>query len=223
MTHVFTCKEHEDFGTNGWVLDAKPYFDPGDGQLVAHDVLEEFPHSGEQPHHELLAMGAMVFGRCSSGMIGSSIFSPGAVIANEYLEMLRHVFEEDGYWLEPAKQQRPLFDEYAETTICQFLEAAPGVLQSEYSDGNENPEQLAKALAYLPDAANWMRLGFRMAHKRYYPHLDGYDVAMLFERLKNAVNKIRDIELGDKLKIRMSYRRHDFTLAHVPAYELAEW
>lgn len=215
--HTFTLERNEDLGILGWVCDRKPYFDPMPGQGVAHDVFEEFPNGGEQPHDELLAMGSMMFGRGSYEHL-FGMYGLAASIAAEFHEMLRHVFHENTYFLKPAPNTRKLNDDYEhqEYIISEFM----GIVEKEVREWDEyEPSQISSILDYLPHAANWLRIGFRGALKRYAPDLDGCDVANMFESLKEQVDRITQwAEEGDKLRVIFSKKRSAVEAYHEPWY-----
>ena len=213
-------------GYSGWVLDAKPYFDPMDGRGVAHDVLEEMPHGGEQPHDELLALGAMLYGRCSMSMAFPR--PTYQVLADEFGALFSHAFNEEGYYLVDAPKVQRLDqgrygeDYEREESIIQAV--APRVLEYIEKYGAEewgdNPDNLEEAKQWVPHAQNWLRIGFRRARRRFYPHMDGCDVAYMFERIEREVNALKGVELYDRLTLRVKYQRNDLELWHTPSYEL---
>lgn len=227
MFYVFTYKHNEDRGYSGWVLDAKPYFDPMDGRGVAHDVLEEMPHGGEQPHDELMALGAMMFGRGSL----SAAFNnrpTEEVLSYEFSELFRHAFGEEHYWLSPAPKtlrlDQGVYGEDYEREEAIVQAVAPLVLEYIDKYGEDefgaDEEQLEEARAWIPHAQNWLRIGFRRARRRFYPHMDGCDVAFMFERIERAVNALKGVELDDRLTLRVKYQRNDLELWHTPSYEI---
>lgn len=222
MVHTFTWKEHEDYGHWGWVLDRKPYFDPGNGNLVAHDVFEEMPHGGEQPHDELLAMGAMLYGRGS--MADSFNYRNVAeVVAYEFMPCFEHAFNESGYELQDAPKTRKLSWEYEhiEDVLSDIAEHVYKQLEKTEGDYDWDDEQIAEAKAWVPHGINWLRIGYRRAHRRFSAHLDGYDVTVLFRRLKDRVDELSK-NLGEdsyKLRVRVSYRNRDFNAWVIPPWE----
>jgi hypothetical protein len=225
MVHNFTLKEHEDTGYNGWVLDTKPYFDPVDGIGVAHDVLEEFPRGQDQPHDELMAIGALIFGR---GSMSGAFNRRGLheVVGGEFHELMRHVYDEDNYYLTPAPSTKPLGEDWEreEEVIVDAGEYAREYFPTCIDSGEFTEEQVREIIEFIPDACNWLRIGFRRARRRYYPHFDGYDVASMFERIQREVDKVtKYAEEYDKLRVIVSYRRHDLQVIHIPRYEAEGW
>ncbi len=229
MFHKFTYKEDDEMGYSGWVLDAKPYFDPMSGRGVAHDVLEEMPHGGEQPHDELMALGAMLFGRGSMSKPSfMSQFSWDESLAHEFSPLFSHAFNEEGYYLASAPNTLRLDKgrcgecHEREEAIIQAI--APRVLKYIESYGvkewGDNPDNLEEAKQWIPHAQNWIRIGFRRARRRFYPYMNGEDVAYMFERIENEVSAIKGVELFDRLTIRLRRQINDFTLWHTPNYEL---
>ena len=213
MVHTFTLKENEEHGGQGWVLDSKPYFDPMDGMGVAHDILEEFPHGKDQPHDELLAMGALIFGRGEQWERGRESMIES--VSYECTRVFDHVFYEKGYSLAFCHPNKPLQgdDEYYEAVI-----QAIGKHIAE-TNGNEDlreydSDQAEKIIGEVENIKNWLRLGFRKARRRFN-NLDGSDVAFLFERITNEVNRVTKMaELGDTLSVRVSYKRNDVEIWH---------
>lgn len=217
MVHTFTMQEHEDHGYTGWVLDSKPYFDPMDGMGVAHDVLEEFPRGKDQPHDELLAMGALIFGR---GEMWSHNCSLVETVAHECSGVFRHVFHEEGYSLAFCYPSRPFEDDLIdyENTIQAVVEHIVKINTLDPTRGYDNREyddaESEKVLGEVENIRNWLRLGIRKARRRFR-NLEGYDVAQLFERIEKEVNRVtKQAELGDKLSIRVSYKRNDVEIWH---------
>lgn len=226
MFHTFTYKHDDDRGYSGWVLDNKPFFDPMDGMGVAHDVLEEMPHGGEQPHDELLALGAMLFGRGSLSMPFPRPMSD--VLSGEFGALFEHAFNEEGYHLSKAPKALRLdqgrYGEDFEREEAIIQDIAPKVLEyiEKYGadEWGENPDNIEEAKQWVPHAQNWLRIGFRRAVRRFSPHMDGCDVAYMFERITREVNALRGVELFDRLTLRVKYRRNDLELWHTPSYEL---
>lgn len=226
MFHTFTYKHDDDRGYSGWVLDNKPFFDPMDGMGVAHDVLEEMPHGGEQPHDELLALGAMLFGRGSLSMPFPRPMPD--VISGEFGALFEHAFNEEGYHLSKAPKALRLdqgrYGEDFEREEAIIQDIAPKVLEyiEKYGadEWGENPDNIEEAKQWVPHAQNWLRIGFRRAVHRFSPHMDGCDVAYMFERITREVNALRGVELFDRLTLRVKYRRNDLELWHTPSYEL---
>lgn len=220
--HSFTLREHEDFGTMGWVLDRKPYFDPMDGMGVAHDVLEEFPNGGEQPHDELMAMGALIYGRGS--MSGAFNRRPlHEVVGSELHEMMRHVYDEDNYYLAEAPKTRRLPEDFEdiEDTIQGAIQYAREYFPRTIESGEFTEEAVAEIVEWLPHAENWLRIGFRRARRRFEPHWDGCDVAYMFDRIRDEVDLIlkrEEPQEFDKLRVIVSYQRHDLLVVHERAY-----
>jgi len=213
MYHTFTYKHDDERGYSGWVLNSKPFFDPMRGLGVAHDVLEEMPHGGEQPHDEAMALGAMIYGR---GAHCGVFFNPiETTIAYEFDELFEHAFEEEGYRLQPAPNTRPLRgDEDREETeeliqkIIHILKTRIQTIPNDlhlYTDA-----QIQQALEWLPHATSWLRIGFRRAAKRFY-RLGRYEVYSLFQRIEKEVDKLKP-ELGDQITVRVSYRRCDVNI-----------
>lgn len=226
MVHNFTCRTHEDTGFKGWVLDSKPYFDPVDGMGVAHDVLEEFPRGQDQPHDELMAMGALIFGRGSACL---NFFRPlHEVVGGEFHELMRHVYSEEGYYLKPAPPTRPLSEdfEHEENVIVQVGEYVREYFPKTVGYGEFEAEEVEEILEYVPHALNWLRIGFRRARRRFHPHLEGWDVAYLFNRIKDEVDrttKMEGAEEYDKLRVIVSYRRNDFRVIFEPYRDPYGW
>jgi len=215
MQHNFTYKESPETGNKGWVLDRKPYFDPMDGMGVAHDVLEEMPHGGEQPHDELIAIGAMMYGRgydIHTHFRGRPL---DEIIAYEFEELYRHAYGEEGYRLVEAPKTRPLIDDEEE----EFIINSVGKLVEAYIDKYdeymfETEAQIESAKAWIPHAQNWLRIGFRKAHKRFQPRMQRYDVSYMFEQIRDKVDSIKDIQDYDTLKVRISYKQHELSVCH---------
>lgn len=230
MVHTFTWMTKDDDDRceqTGWVLDRKPYFDPSSGLGVAHDVLEEAPHGGEQPHDECMAMGAFIWGRGELWTHNNKWVTVPQSVASVLDMAFSHVYDESGYHFVAAPRTRPLSDyvfcERVESDIRASAEYfVTSTIASKLSAGELNEEHAEELLGCRDDIAHWMRIGARKARARFYPYLDGYDVAALFERLQNEVDKLHPEE-GDRLSIMVRPSRYDYRLKHTEGWRLRNW
>jgi hypothetical protein len=214
MTHEFTYQLKN--GKMGWVLDSKPYFDPmASGRGVAHDVLEEMPNGGEQPHDEFIALGALLYGRgCDIHTHFQGIHTtPSELIAHELHVIFEHAFCEKEYALVEAIRTQPLIEYEVEESIKFALSLfsksikQPGWYRFAY------PTNLA--LEWMVHVENWLRIGFRKAQQRFQPYMDRRDVSHMFSQIQNEVDKIGTANICDKLKINVEYEKRASTTTYL--------
>lgn len=221
MNAHFVIKDCPNFGI-GWVPKNKPYFDPGHGQLVAHDVLEEFPNGGEQPEDEFMALGAMLYGRGQGDFFLNSKITPGHMLCYDALEIFRHIQEEEGYALKDSPKTKKLTNteydsEWIEEQICEFENKVLDIILSDYeydlgefSDSSQLETNISKILnkSLTNNMANWLRIGVRKAHKRFFPKILCDEITYFFNQIKTKVDNITPYP-NDKLKINidMNYKR----------------
>lgn len=205
MKHLFVCEEHEDYGINGWRLQAKPYFDPAQGMQVAHDVMEEFPDGQDQPHDECMALGACVLVRSLGGYHDGHRLPPAVHLASEFHSMMSHAMEEGGYHLrhKPHRVHR-LEDDYAESII---RDIGPNALKHLREYGDVDESWIDAARSWMPHALDWFRIGFRRAQRRYRG-LDSYTLCGMFREIEERADKLlRHAELGYVLEVSVSVAR----------------
>jgi hypothetical protein len=215
-TFKFVCEENENFGMNGWRQADKPHFDPLMGLTVAHDILEHFPNGTESPADEFQALGAAYFIRGETGYMqrNGNINPPAKHIASDFPDIFQHIIHEN-MSLPYAPKTRKIDLDYVENFIAATLQEAEKLLKEEFGDWDDFIE---RALELLPRVADWIRIGYRRAARRYSRWQD--NAVEIFDQISEKADKaLKRAEIGDKLIVSFSLKMGEAKIRHVPAYE----
>lgn len=161
----------------GWKPEAQPDFDPGSPVVVAHDVMEHFNDS-EDFKHELQAFGSILYGR---GFHSNTMAITAAMDLAGFLLQQKEKVAECHHPL--ARKPLPTEDEerlnlvieraYRNFFILSITERASGV-------------EVENAQASLRSAKGWIRLGWRVAERRFR-NVARSKVNKVFENMVSSV------------------------------------
>lgn len=213
----FICEEHKEYGCNGWRMEDKPHFDPLMGITVAHDVLEHFPNGDESPADEFQALGAGYFIRGETGYMQrkGNINPPAVHIASDFPDIFRHIIDER-MGLPVAPKTKKIDIEYVEEFISELMQEAAKLLESEF--GEYEPEFVKESLELLPRVADWIRIGYRRATKRFGPY-QNHAVA-IFQQIEEKADKyLEHANIGDKLTVSFDIKNNKANIRFVESYE----
>jgi hypothetical protein len=198
MKYAFVCEEHKEFGSLGWRLEDKPYFDPLGGMAVAHDILEHFPRCGDTIHDELQALGASLWVRESYPYNGN----PGENIASDFPMIFAHAVNDSMELRQPPRTYR--LPDYVEREIHTAVQRFKRMKQ----DGDwvdEDGGIFKRAIQAIP---GWLRIGYRRAVRRYHG-LDQASVCYLFRTIQTAAdNTLKYAEEGERLIVSVDIRHY---------------
>jgi hypothetical protein len=183
-------REHEEYGGLGVIVDTgRPYFEPFNGLVAAHDIIEH----PVKPHlcsvtDELLALGGIMAGRVEYGWTYlrdrcKSISSDD--VATEVARLSESCFHGQGYFCK--KEVSHLKDKEIEQEIR--IAVVSGIKQAE--------SEVEANLDYdVNSATAWICKGYQ-AYKRRFRDLDGYSISNhLFDEIADCCNKL--IKDGDE-------------------------
>lgn len=158
----------------GWKPVDAPTFDPGLPVHVAHDTLEHFT-SDEAFHNELMAFGSILYGRAYTDPSGEMMRVAaddlsGFLLAQDF--KVKHAV---------TRWDRPLKDVRAEKLVNEMLTFAYMKLLLEH--GVPSPT----AQSALKQSAPWIRLGYRLAERRWKG-----DHAALDKMFVDVFNRVAD-------------------------------
>lgn len=163
-----------DYG-EGWRVDRLPSYDPVRGFGVAHDSLEHVRLDGTI-EDEAMAFGCILWGRGLGGYWKSSTF--GRAMADDCMEFLaERVYVESR--IEPrlgAEEERHI-EELCHHTLS----------RSRWPGAVYDHEKIELMLA--PFCA-WLRLGFRVAEKRWARSMSSWEFCLLFRQVEAEVNSL---------------------------------
>lgn len=209
--HVFDWKQDEEFGTYGWILRGCPHFNSTRaGRTVAHDVLEHFKPKHGGLTDEMLAFGAMVWGRVQGGWFYSLPYEPNPV---QHLSSDLSGFLNDHYCdphthslLDPGVTCR--IDHDVEEEIEVALRMAVEKANSEYAD--EETGDLFTMDATVEHMRGWIRRGYRAAAQRYKGRRPE-QLCYLFDALAERINRHHQhSDEGEELVITIDPRAMTF-------------
>lgn len=191
-TFEFECREHKEYGENGWAPTWSNNADPLGGMAVAHDCLEHFPGGDQGVEDELLALGAMVRVREYS----DNMHSLGKNIGSDLREVLSHHINE-GMPLRNPGRTYP-------TDVEHEWDDAIQTLTKESEDDPDLDSFLKDHPEILGYIRGWLRKGFRRATKRW----EGVYTRGLFKAIEDrATKELTRASEGDKLKVTLTFNK----------------
>jgi hypothetical protein len=215
VTKKFTCKEHEEHGFSGWVMNTMPHFDPGTGMTVAHDCLEHLSRR-EGLEGEMEAFGVSLWGRHQGGYwAGKRSFRT---------EWSYHVADEVAQFCAQAGMRidkapkAALLEDHLEAELAAMVEGALRGYPEQaevYLGVEEDDLDLEEARRIFEECARWIRRGFHAAEKKYDISVDEF--AELFSEIERRVDKIHP-EIGDTLSVRFDRNSYDLEVIHSSLY-----
>jgi len=182
-------KEHEEYEGLGVIVDTgRPYFEPLNGTVVAHDIIEHTvrPHPCSVTD-ELLALGGIMAGRVEHGWVHCGVLLGGTWrrissddVATEVARLAVNSFHGKGYFCEKEASSH-LKDKEIEQQIR--IAVASGIREAEL--------EVEVDLDYdVNSATAWICKGYQ-AYKRRFRGLDGYSIANhLFDEIAGCCNKL---------------------------------
>lgn len=181
MRFTFVRREHEEFGTPGWLLVGAPAsYQPYSGQAVAHDVLEHRRNDSGGVEDELQALGTMLLIRGTTGYFmysaADALAADTRILATEYRGL--YTIEDPG----KTKPLSPMVEGWI-ASACQ--QVANHVAQEVGNDVEE--EDLSLVPGYLECMTGWLRRGYRRGVRRYRG-LDLQMVKQVFNTIERGAN-----------------------------------
>jgi len=176
QTFVFVCEARPSFfgALIGWRAKDQPDFNPGDGNLVAHDVLEHFPGGGASPADEFQALGAAQWVHGELGLWPFVRVVHGVFLRNRGGQPLAH-----------PPHTRPVV----------------GPIEQQIQKIEKTAAMVGLPPEYARDAANWMRIGYRRARRRYRG-IEQNTVRALFNTIASKVNgALYTAQVGDEMHL----------------------
>jgi hypothetical protein len=181
-------KEHEEHGGLGVIVDTgRPYFEPLNGTVAAHDIIEHTVKPNLcSVTDELLALGGTMAGRVEHGWAYHGAYRGAAWrrissddIATEVARLAENCFHGQGYFCE--KEASHLKDKEIEQQIR--IAVASGIREAEL--------EVEADLDYdVNSATAWICKGYQ-AYKRRFRGLDGYSIANhLFDEIADCCTKL---------------------------------
>lgn len=174
----FVYKEHEDHGFWGLAAKFMEGAEPGVGMTCAHDIVEHFPTVPLDNEGELLALGALLYGRGQGGYFKDLFSSVGTMMGGDLLR----AWQGRDTWgdVTDPGPTRPL-EEHVEEWL---QEAVVSCRQEVIWDCEEIPD------SWFEHAKGWLRKGFRKAAQRYAAH-SSYQVSWMFKTLGHDLEQAR--------------------------------
>lgn len=165
MKYKLVVEGHLEFGTLGLTVegfrvhDDQEYFQPGDGLVVAHDLLEHPVRRHPNPYiDELLALGGVIWVRGEHGWLNQYGRPIGSSDFGSDIDMLVSASSWDDDWqIESPGIVRTRNDELRDI-ITDSLSYARELLESEYDEKIEMNER---------DIRAWITRGYQTTNRRY--------------------------------------------------------
>lgn len=175
-------------GNDGWIL--KPEFDVAGNMTIAHDTVEHFRDDDGSVEHELMAMGAFMFGRITMGL----------ATENGMAEDLRYmyIYANDGSGIvEPCDYKRKIDDEYfSPETLDDLCDDASVKIMDEL-ECTDDSDTFNHIINFLTIAKQWIAKGYYRAKRRFkYPEI----MTNLFNKVAYATKNING-DFGDVLRV----------------------
>lgn len=185
-------------GVEGWRPADAPHFDPGFPVHVAHDTLEHF-NGDEAFENELLAFGSTLFGRMYMDRHATQVRSSADDLATFLIDQDMRVKPPAARWM------KPLDDERAERLLARMTDLAFTMLVFKTAF-QVSPRKIS---ATLDRCRGWIRLGYRIANRRWKGSHKLAD--HLFENVYDKVSMDHDLEpphLGERLTVTVNTDSH---------------
>jgi hypothetical protein len=201
-------------GGQGWIMRGMPHFDAVQGLGAAHDTIEHFG-LGARLEDELLAFGAILFGRGEGGywnMRANRTFRTG--YAYQASGDLARFLAEARLEVQPIKPL--LLDEHLEEMLEELPEHVLTSLGDELECWGMEDASEAQILNAIGHAINWIRRGYNKAAKRFTCSPDF--VAVMFDSIERDVDAIKGAEEGDTLKISFDLDGLNWDVKHTTPY-----
>ncbi len=181
---IFDCKEHQEYGGLGWVLQNMPAFDPLPGMAVAHDMLEHIPDD-DSTTGELMALGAFLYVRgeeyFQQKRRGMGTTSPAENCHGEIGDLLIKIHYKEWVPLQATRHTLRGLPGDIQDEIKKTVRLVRRYLKTERDDYTMTAEDSRAILG-------WMAEGYRQAAKRY-SDLPRYELLDLFCRIEAAADK----------------------------------
>lgn len=180
LTRTFIVEKHEEYGMLGLRPKDCPSFDPLTGMAVAHDMMEHPPGDTGEVSEELMAFGASIITRYLGGYWN---MQRGPVEENwdaDVSNILLYVDSKGRELQAPEGRKGTVrLDDEALEGIVQRA----GLLMSKPDEDNGRDRGLGDAEVIT----RWLRLGYRLALKRYRG-CDVCSLAYLFKETEKAAD-----------------------------------
>ena len=196
-TFVFELAEHPEYGSNGWRM-VGTNMDPLGGMGVAHDCLEHFGEDNVTVTSELKALGASLFTRADYfSAKGKFETNPGVHIAADVPMILQAIRNGDHITKPPATRPIPCED-------C--IDKMFSEVRKNWRDECEDIMCRNDMARQFPAIRSWLRVGYRMATRRYRGHSQ-WDVTNLFMSIEDAADKyLKHAESWNRLVVRVNFK-----------------
>lgn len=205
MKWTFKCKEHQEYGSVGWVLANIPAFDPLFGMAVSHDVLEHWPND-DSTTGELMALGAMIHVRGEEyfHQAGKVYTRPSYHFSGELGELMLKI--QWGEWVslkQYPKTSAHTDDDFAREEIAEGVRLAARHITEEHNDLYPNPT--AKEWA---NVSYWLTHGYNKARQRY-KDIDRYRLLEIFCEIESKADEaLKTAEAGiTELIVSLTWKR----------------
>lgn len=175
-------------GNDGWIL--KPEFDVAGNMTIAHDTVEHFRDDDGSVEHELMAMGAVMFGRITMGLATEN----GMAVDLKYM----YIYANDGSGIvEPCDYKRKIDDEYfSPETLDDLCDDASVKIMDEL-ECTDDSDTFNHIINFLTIAKQWIAKGYYRAKRRFkYPEI----MTNLFNKVAYATKNING-DFGDVLRV----------------------
>jgi hypothetical protein len=203
--------------THGWVPEHIPNFDPVNGGMVIHDIMEHLPGNEYGVAQEYIAQGAVVALRYMGRYWGIKSDGNPADIPSSHTDpafdmlfkhLVRGDLDTESCPMHPMCMI-PLDPPAAESQLFQMLTRARIFMEANHA---LNVKRLESSMT---QALGWMRLGFRLTKKRY-EGMDLPSIAAAFKESAQVVDKITsNSEDGDMLTIQPFPEKAYIQITHV--------
>lgn len=195
-------KTGERFGCLGWIAENAPSnFEPGDGRVMAHDILEHLKSNETGWEDELMALGAMIFIRGEHNGYFNADWSN--IVERELCECLGYL--SGGMTLKQKKASRV---SHIEDGIDFALRGALFLMHEEIAHKEVDKESI-KA---------WIRIGYRNARKKYKI---GWKALNMFTKIEREVDRMTKFaEEGiHEILVKINFSKYSVKLTLIDNYE----
>lgn len=204
MRRTFTWAEHDEMGW-GFIPDAmRGGWPAGNGQGVAHDVMEHQPGFGTE--NELMALGALWWGRGEQGYLSYGYRPAEENVASDVMNTWRDLSNrcadrDNDYRLRDLGRTQRLEYESTETALRGIIKQATELFIVEERFNRDEGEDVLDNMPpeFEERTFKWMKRGYRWAART---HRDADRMCQMFSRIEAKVEPmIAGGDVGERIVV----------------------
>lgn len=215
MKYLLEVREHPEYGGNGLIIknmQGRDYFEPLNGQVIAHDIIEHPVKAHPNCYvDEYLALGAIVAGRIENGYFtGYRYLGFGDIEADVTQLAVSHFHSDYTDLVVPCDFRLRNDDLKITDQIRSAVRKGLVSVSSEIGESYDFTDQT------VDNITAWICKGYRLFNKRFQG-LQIYDISNhLFDTIKEDCDRfLKYAEIGDQAILNVTFSRYHCELKRV--------